>query len=33
MGKAGREQVRRRFLITRYLRDYLRTFGELKAAG
>src|SRR5712691_2628552 len=33
MGKAGREQVRRHFLITRYLREYLRIFGELKAAG
>jgi len=33
MGKAGREHVRRHFLITRYLREYLRIFGELKAAG
>lgn len=28
MGKAGREHVRRHFLITRYLRDYLRLFHE-----
>ncbi len=29
MGKAGREHVRENFLITRYLRDYLRFLGEL----
>ncbi len=33
MGKAGREHVRRHFLITRYLREYLRIFRELKAAS
>jgi trehalose synthase len=30
MGRAGREFVRDNFLITRYLRDYLRIFQELK---
>ncbi len=29
MGAAGREYVRERFLITRYLRDYLRMFRQL----
>ncbi len=29
MGAAGREHVRRHFLITRYLADYLRLFGQL----
>jgi trehalose synthase len=29
MGLAGREFVRDKFLITRYLRDYLRVFAEL----
>jgi len=33
MGRAGRERVRRHFLITRYLREYLRIFAELKPAG
>ena len=33
MGRAGREQVRRHFLITRYLREYLRIFAELKPAA
>ena len=33
MGLAGREFVREHFLITRYLRDYLRIFGELKGIG
>lgn len=33
MGRAGRERVRRHFLITRYLRDYLRLFRELSATG
>jgi trehalose synthase len=28
MGRSGREYVRRHFLITRYLRDYLRVFVE-----
>ena len=28
MGKAGRERVRTHFLITRYVRDYLRLFAE-----
>ncbi len=32
MGKAGREHVREHFLITRYLRDYLRFLNELAAA-
>jgi len=31
MGKAGRERVRRNFLITRYLREYLRIFSDLKS--
>lgn len=30
MGAAGREFVRERFLITRYLRDYLRIFQNLR---
>jgi trehalose synthase len=30
MGRAGREFVRDNFLITRYLRDYLRIFRELR---
>ena len=30
MGRAGREFVRDNFLTTRYLRDYLRVFRELK---
>lgn len=30
MGRAGREFVRDKFLITRYLRDYLRIFAELR---
>jgi hypothetical protein len=29
LGRAGREFVRNKFLITRYLRDYLRIFAEL----
>jgi trehalose synthase len=33
MGAAGREYVRDRFLITRYLRDYLRMFGQLSEGG
>ncbi len=32
MGKAGREQVRRHFLITRYLREYLRIFQDVSSA-
>jgi trehalose synthase len=30
MGRAGREFVRDNFLVTRYLRDYLRIFRELR---
>jgi hypothetical protein len=30
MGRAGREFVRDNFLITRYLRDYLRVFREMR---
>jgi trehalose synthase len=30
MGKQGREHVRRKFLITRYMRDYLRVFRGLQ---
>jgi trehalose synthase len=33
MGRAGREHVRRNFLITRNFRDYLRLFNELNANG
>ena len=29
MGREGREHVRRNFLLTRYLRDYLRLFNQL----
>src|SRR5437660_1680287 len=29
MGQAGRDRVRREFLITRYLRDHLRLYGEM----
>ena len=29
MGRAGRERVLRQFLITRYLRDHLRTYADL----
>jgi hypothetical protein len=30
MGKVGHEHVRENFLITRYLRDYLRIFVDQK---
>jgi trehalose synthase len=33
MGLAGREFVREHFLITRYLRDYLKIFNMLRAGG
>jgi trehalose synthase len=33
MGARGREHVRKHFLITRYLRDYLRLFVELVAGA
>jgi len=33
MGRAGRERVRRHFLITRYLRDHLRLYSELSRSG
>ncbi len=33
MGRAGRERVRRHFLITRYLRDHLRLYSELSTSG
>jgi trehalose synthase len=33
MGRAGREHVRRNFLITRYLRDYLRIFRDQSRAA
>ncbi len=33
MGLRGREHVRQHFLITRYLRDYLRIFQELSPYG
>jgi len=29
MGEKGREHVRKNFLITRHLRDYLNLFGRL----
>ena len=31
MGRAGREHVKQSFLITRYLRDYLRIFNQQRA--
>lgn len=33
MGTAGRNRVQREFLITRYLRDHLRLYGDLSKAG
>jgi len=33
MGRTGRERVRTEFLITRYLRDYLRLFAEISQGG
>jgi trehalose synthase len=32
LGRTGKEHVRRHFLMPRYLRDYLRIFGELLEA-
>jgi trehalose synthase len=32
LGRRGKEHVRAHFLAPRYLRDYLRIFGELRAA-
>ena len=29
LGRRGKEHVRKHFLTPRYLRDYLRIFGEL----
>jgi trehalose synthase len=33
MGRKARETVRERFLLTRYLEQYLDLFGELQAQG
>jgi hypothetical protein len=33
MGEKGREHVRRNFLTTRLLRDYLELFAELRTKG
>jgi trehalose synthase len=33
LGRRGKEHVRRNFLTPRYLRDYLRIFGELLGVG
>ena len=33
LGRRGKEHVRKHFLTPRYLRDYLRIFGELLAAS
>ncbi|MEW6566602.1 MAG: glycosyltransferase [Chloroflexota bacterium] len=33
LGQAGREHVRRHFLSTRHLKDYLELFGTLRASG
>lgn len=33
MGEKGREHVRRNFLTTRLLRDYLELFEELRTKG
>jgi trehalose synthase len=32
LGRAGRRHVRANFLITRYLRDYLRLFQQMVAS-
>lgn len=32
MGRAGRERVRRKFLVTRYLKDHLRLYLDLREA-
>jgi trehalose synthase len=32
LGRVGKERIRKQFLMPRYLRDYLRIFGELLAA-
>ena len=31
LGRRGKEHVRKHFLTPRYLRDYLRIFGELQS--
>jgi trehalose synthase len=33
LGRTGKEHVRRHFLMPRYLRDYLRIFGEMTGRG
>jgi trehalose synthase len=33
LGLRGKEHVRRHFLTPRYLRDYLKIFGELREAS
>jgi trehalose synthase len=33
LGRRGKEHVRRNFLTPRYLRDYLKIFGDLAENG